>query len=41
MKVKTNLKAGGAGYWCSQDSDCPKGGKCEQVAMTQGMCAFS
>ncbi len=41
MKVKTNLKAGGAGYACTTDSDCPSGGKCEVVWNKQGMCAFS
>ena len=41
MKVKTNLKAGGGGYQCTTNSDCPSGGKCEDTCIKQGMCAFS
>ena len=41
MKVKTHVKAGGGGYACTTDSDCPSGGKCEDVCIKQGMCAFS
>jgi len=41
MKIKTHVRAGGAGYACTTDSDCPQGGKCEQTCIQTGMCAFS
>jgi hypothetical protein len=49
MKVKTHVKAGGGGYHCTTDADCPQGGKCEQTCIQTsegtwtptGMCTYS